>query len=74
MSMRRWSAGRIPLPLMLAPKSRAREWEADGRFWFDVPIALPLLGRIVHYRGWLIPNAEDDAAPMAAAEAEPQPT
>jgi hypothetical protein len=34
----------------------AREWEEDGRFWFDVPIALPLIGLIVHYRGWLAPS------------------
>ncbi|MEJ5978959.1 DUF4166 domain-containing protein [Novosphingobium sp. PS1R-30] len=56
MRMRAWSAWRIPLPLLFAPRSRAREWEADGRFCFDVPIALPLIGRIVHYRGWLVPN------------------
>lgn len=53
MRMTGWSAWRVPLPLVLAPRSRAREWEADGRFCFDVPIALPLIGRIVHYRGWL---------------------
>jgi hypothetical protein len=39
--------------LFLAPKSVAREW-ADGEdFWFDVPIALPLIGDVVHYRGRL---------------------
>lgn len=55
MVMTRWSFWRLPLPLALAPRSRAREWEEDSVFHFDVPVALPLLGRIVHYRGWLKP-------------------
>ena len=53
MVMTGWLIGRLPLPLALAPRSRAREWEEGGRFHFDVPIALPLIGRLVHYRGWL---------------------
>jgi hypothetical protein len=55
MDMDGWSLGPIPLPRFLAPRSDAREWEEDGRFHFDVPIALPLIGPIVHYRGWLAP-------------------
>ncbi|RDJ25253.1 DUF4166 domain-containing protein [Bosea caraganae] len=53
MHLKRWWLGPVPLPLALAPRSLAREWEADGRFQFDVPIALPLVGTVVHYRGWL---------------------
>lgn len=53
MQMRRWWFGPLPLPLALAPRSEAREWQADDRFQFDVPIALPMVGVIVHYRGWL---------------------
>lgn len=53
MAMKGWSAFGIPLPLALAPRSLAAEWEEDGRFHFDVPIALPLIGGLVHYRGWL---------------------
>ena len=53
MVMKHWSVLRIPLPLALAPRSDAQEWEADGRFHFDVPIALPLVGLVVHYTGWL---------------------
>ncbi|MCW6536674.1 SDR family oxidoreductase [Sphingomonas lycopersici] len=53
MVMRRWWIGPLRLPLALAPRSLAREWEEDGRFHFDVPIVLPVLGRIVHYRGRL---------------------
>jgi hypothetical protein len=55
MVMRGWSAFGVPLPLALAPRSEAREWAEGGRFRFDVPISLPLLGRLVHYRGWLSP-------------------
>ena len=55
MIIRRWWLGPVPLPLFLAPRSEAREWEEGGRFHFDVPIALPLLGLLVHYQGWLEP-------------------
>lgn len=55
MVLRRWWLGPLPLPHFLAPRSEAREWEEGGRFHFDVPIALPLLGPLVHYRGWLEP-------------------
>lgn len=53
MEIKGWSAFGIFLPLALAPRSLAAEWEEDGRFHFDVPIAVPLIGRLVHYRGWL---------------------
>lgn len=55
MEMRRWSLLRIPLPLLLAPQSVAHEWTEDERFQFDVPVALPFVGPVVHYRGWLQP-------------------
>jgi saccharopine dehydrogenase-like NADP-dependent oxidoreductase len=45
-----------PLPDFLRPRSDASETiDADGRFQFDVPIALPLIGTIVHYKGSLTP-------------------
>lgn len=53
MPMRRWWLGPIPLPIELAPRSEAREWEEQGRFCFDVLIALPGVGLVVHYCGWL---------------------
>ncbi|MBJ7442938.1 MAG: DUF4166 domain-containing protein [Sphingobium sp.] len=55
MVMRRWWLGPLPLPKWLAPRSNAQEWAEGGRFHFDVPIALPLIGQLVHYRGWLEP-------------------
>ena len=57
MRMTGWSMFGVPLPLALAPRSPAREWEEDGRFHFDVLIDLPLIGRVIHYRGWLEPTA-----------------
>jgi hypothetical protein len=60
MVMRRWSFAGVPLPLALAPRSPAREWEEEGRFNFDVPIDLPMVGRIVHYRGWLEAGADGE--------------
>lgn len=55
-----WRLGRLPLPGRLAPVSPAREGVDDqGRFRFDVEIRLPLrLGRIVRYRGWLVPEIQ----------------
>jgi hypothetical protein len=49
---------RCPLPHFLRPRSHASETvDADGQFHFDVPIALPLIGTIVHYKGRLEPSA-----------------
>jgi saccharopine dehydrogenase-like NADP-dependent oxidoreductase len=48
--------GFIPLPSFLVPRSFAKERvDTAGRFTFDVPIALPGIGLLVHYRGWLEP-------------------
>jgi NAD(P)-dependent dehydrogenase (short-subunit alcohol dehydrogenase family) len=63
MSIVAWRLGPIPLPATLAPRTVARE-ELDGfgRFRFDVTIALPGLGRLVRYQGWLVPEEPADAA------------
>ncbi|MGQ2989451.1 MAG: DUF4166 domain-containing protein [Brevundimonas sp.] len=56
-----WRLGPIPLPRALAPRTTTHEAiDAQGRFTFDVEIGLPLLGRIVHYRGWLTPAEGED--------------
>jgi hypothetical protein len=47
----------IPLPRCLLPRSDTHESVADGVFRFDVRIALPLIGPLVHYRGTLRPEA-----------------
>lgn len=53
---RNWRFLGIPLPKTLVPAGQAFEEEIDGRFVFDVEISAPLIGRIVHYRGWLEPE------------------
>lgn len=70
MVMRRWWLGPLPLPLGLAPRTVAREWEEDGRFRFDVAISLPVAGLLVHYRGWLTPS---QTAPMEVGVLSRQP-
>ena len=52
---RQWAIWGMPLPRALMPQGDGFEEERDGRFHFHVEIALPLLGRIVDYRGWLEP-------------------
>lgn len=57
-----WRIGPLPLPLALAPRSVAREWQDDtGRFNFDVHLSLPIVGLLAHYRGWLLPRPAADA-------------
>ncbi len=51
---RTWSLLGVPLPSALVPNGIASEREENGRFHFDVDIAAPLIGSIVHYRGWLV--------------------
>jgi len=55
MKLRGWSVFGLPLPLALAPRSRAKEWDERGVFQFETPIELPLIGLVIHYRGWLKP-------------------
>jgi hypothetical protein len=64
--------GPVPLPRFLLPRSHATERvDTDGRFCFDVPISLPGLGLLTHYRGWLAPRpaAEIEAAHSPATVA-----
>lgn len=49
----------LPLPAFLRPRSDTIEFVDDaGRFNFDVGISLPLMGKVVRYRGWLAPSQE----------------
>lgn len=47
----------VPVPSWLSPRCQAEETEADGAFVFDVPIDMPWLGRIIRYRGVMVPEA-----------------
>jgi hypothetical protein len=59
--VRRWRIFGVPLPRVLAPGGHARESAHDGRFNFDVEIGLPLVGRVVRYRGHLDPQTHAQA-------------
>lgn len=48
---RGWALCGIRLPQALLPRGRAFETETEGRFRFDVEIALPFAGLIVAYSG-----------------------
>ncbi|AUN32605.1 DUF4166 domain-containing protein [Niveispirillum cyanobacteriorum] len=43
----------MPMPGWLAPRCAVVERQEDGSFTFDIPIDLPWLGRLIHYRGGL---------------------
>ncbi len=53
--VRRWNFLGVPLPASLAPQGNAYESVEAERFNFHVEIALPAVGLIVRYRGWLVP-------------------
>ena len=48
--------GLLPLPAAMFDGVRCREREVDGRYEFLVEAALPLIGRIIRYEGWLAPE------------------
>ena len=43
----------LPLPARWFDEVQARESELEGRYRFDVAAALPVVGLLVRYRGWL---------------------
>lgn len=51
--LRHWDLLGIPLPLWMCPHSDSYETVEDGKFRFNVEISHPLLGKIIHYTGWL---------------------
>ena len=51
--IRRVSSLGIPLPAKWFAGVVAREFVDGGRYRFDVRAELPLIGLLVHYRGWL---------------------
>ncbi len=60
-----WLWRRIRLPLWIAPRIDAREFERDGVYAFEVEIGLPPFGRLIRYEGELRPIArsEDSSQP-----------
>lgn len=58
MELHRWTIFGLPFPVALAPRIVAREWQEADRFRFEVDVAMPLIGRVVRYSGWLKPAGE----------------
>jgi hypothetical protein len=55
-SLAGWRLGALPLPRWSAPRIECLE-SADGeRFTFDIDVTFPLVGWLIHYRGWLLPQ------------------
>ena len=48
-----WLWNLLPLPMCLGPRIDATERVEHAKYRFDVDIRLPLIGRVIHYRGWL---------------------
>lgn len=69
--VRRWTFLGLPLPRRWAPSGDVYETVDNGRFRFHVDIAHPLLGRIVRYRGWLVPTAADIRGTQAGEHPNP---
>ena len=51
-----WRLLGIPLPRWTVPTIRCVEGEKDGAFTFDIDVRFPLIGWLIHYRGWLLPQ------------------
>jgi hypothetical protein len=52
-----WRMGLVRLPASLLPRSPAKAFiDREGRYGFDVAIILPVVGQLVRYRGWLLPE------------------
>ena len=49
----------VPLPSLMTPRIEVFEHDAEDRFNFHVDLALPVLGRLVRYTGWLVPEPGD---------------
>jgi len=43
----------LPLPRALLGEVLSRSGEQDGRYTFHIDVRLPMLGRLIAYRGWL---------------------
>jgi hypothetical protein len=54
-SLAGWRFLKIPLPSWTRPTIECRETGDADRFNFDIDVAFPLVGHVVHYRGWIVP-------------------
>lgn len=54
-----WRLLGVSLPTWSVPGIKCLESDDNGRFAFDIDVAFPVIGWLMHYRGWLVP--QDDA-------------
>jgi hypothetical protein len=52
-SLVRWRFLALPLPRWTKPSIECLESCDGGRFVFDISFAFPIIGHVMHYRGWL---------------------
>lgn len=53
-SLAGWRLLGLPLPGWTTPAIECKETAEDERFVFDIDVVFPLIGPVVHYRGWLV--------------------
>ena len=51
-----WRLLGVPLPRWSVPRIKCLESAESGRFAFDIDVAFPVIGWLMHYRGWLAPQ------------------
>ena len=51
-----WRLLHIPLPRWSVPQIKCRESGDGERYTFDIDVTFPLIGWLMHYRGWLLPQ------------------
>lgn len=70
LNLRRMALLGVPMPRWLLPRVTTREWQAGGLYRFDVAMALPGVGPVVHYHGWLDTGARAEApgSPVSAPD------
>ncbi len=56
---RAWAFGLLPLPTRWFAQVHCREREHAGRYEFLVDVSMPLIGRLIRYEGWLLPETDE---------------
>ncbi|MBI5260543.1 MAG: DUF4166 domain-containing protein [Bradyrhizobium sp.] len=62
-SLAGWRLLGLPLPGWSRPTIECSETGDAERFVFDIHVAFPLVGHVVHYRGWLVPTEKTNTGP-----------
>ena len=58
----------LRLPQWACPRIECVERADEQRFLFDIDVAFPLVGHVIHYGGWLSPEAPQVAEPSRTAD------